>query len=92
MRKLTTIAFAAAVAIFAPQVAQAVDLVNEDDSDHIVMIEENGEETGITVSAGESITDVCNACTLSVEDNVPVKAQGDETVVVRNGLLTKRSG
>ena len=94
MKKFATFAFATVVACVAPQIAQAVDLVNEDDADHIVMILENGEETGVTVSAGESITDVCNSCTLSIgdNDNEPVSAEGDETIVVRNGLLTKRSG
>jgi len=92
MRKMAIIAFAVAIAV--PGFAQAVDLVNEDETDHIVMIEENGEETGITVTAGESITDVCNACKLSIgdSDNEPVSAEGDETIVVRNGQLTKRSG
>lgn len=92
MKKLATFAFATVVACVAPQIAQAVDLVNEDDADHIVMILENGEETGIAVSAGETITDVCNSCSLSVGDNDPVLAEGDETVVVKNGLMTKRSG
>jgi len=92
MKKLANFLIAAAVAIGAPQIARAVDLVNEDDTDHIIMINENGEETGVTLSAGESVTDVCGSCSLTIGDNVPVAAEGDEVVVVKNGMLTKRSG
>lgn len=92
MNKLVTFSIAAVFACVAPQIAQAVDLVNEDDTDHIVMISENGEETGITVIAGESITDVCGSCSLTLGDSDPVAADGDEIVVVKNGQLTKRSG
>lgn len=92
MKTLATLACAAVGMIAAPQIAQAVDLVNEDDTDHVIMIMENGEETGITLSAGESYTDVCQSCTLSIGDNEPLQVEGDELVIVRNGLLTKRSG
>lgn len=91
MKKLI-VAAGAAFAFFTPQIAQAVDLVNEDDTVHIVTVVENGEETSITVTAGDSITEVCESCFLSIGDSDPVAAEGDEMVVVKNGLLVKRSG
>lgn len=92
MKKLATFSFAAVLACGAPYVAQAVDLVNEDDTDHVIMINENGEETGIALSAGESVTEVCGSCSLTIGDNDPVSAEGDDIIVVKNGQLTKRSG
>jgi len=92
MQKLIIVAAGAAFAFFTAQIAQAVDLVNEDDTDHIVTVVEDGEETNITVTAGDSITEVCESCFLSIGDSNPVAAEGDEMVVVKNGLLVKRSG
>jgi len=92
MNKLVIVALGAVFALVAPQTALAVDLVNEDETDHIVTVVENGEETNIAVTAGESVTDVCESCFLSIGDSDPVAAEGDEMVVVKNGLLAKRSG
>jgi len=92
MIRLAISSVAAVFLCVTAQIAGAVDLVNEDDTDQIVMMTENGEETGITISAGESITDVCGSCSLTIGDNEPVTAEGDEIVVVKNGQLTKRSG
>ncbi len=92
MSKLATLALGAVFALVTPQIAQAVDLVNEDGMDHVVTIVENGEETNITVTAGSSVTEVCESCFLSIGDSDPVEAEGDEEIIVRNGMLTKRSG
>ncbi len=92
MKKLAILALGAVVAFVTPQIAQAVDLVNEDATDHIVTIIEDGEETNITVNAGSSVTEVCESCYLSIGDSDPVEAEGDEEIFVKNGTLTKRSG
>jgi len=48
MKKVATLAIDAATALVAPQVAQAIDSMNEDDTDQVASIVENGPPTRLT--------------------------------------------
>ncbi len=87
MKKTLFVMAAAAIAILPITGAFAVDIANQDDVNHVVSIVSNGDLAKIEVAAGETMTDVCDSCTVQIGDDEPVVAQGEQMVVIIDGKL-----
>ncbi|SDG35877.1 hypothetical protein [Roseospirillum parvum] len=82
------VAFVAAVALTGTP-ALAADLVNQDGSDHTVLMDILGETTEVTVAAGETKAGVCDICTFQMtEDSEPVLVMEGQKAVIQGGALS----
>lgn len=66
MMTLARFSLAAVSACIVARTAEAVGLVNEDEQDHVIMIDENGDGTGVTLCAGNQEAGVGESCSLSL--------------------------
>ncbi len=87
MKKILFVMAAAAIAMLPITGAFAVDITNQDDVNHVVSIGNNGDLSELEVGAGETMIDVCEACTVQIGDDVPVQAQGEQVVIIIAGKL-----
>jgi len=71
--------------------ANAVDVVNQDGEEHLVVVNEGGTESEHVIPAGGSVPGVCGTCTIEVEGGGKTEAAGDEVVVIKDGNPTKGS-
>lgn len=79
--KKTLILAAAAVISFAP-VAGAVDIVNEDDTPVMVLIDDGSNAKEIEIGAGETVEGACEACVIQVGEEA-VDAEGAQVVKIK---------
>ena len=87
MKKAFFVMAAAAISILPLTAALAVDIANEDEVNHTVLIGNDGAIEEVEVVAGETMMDVCDACTVQIGDDEPVQAQGEQVVVIIGGKL-----
>lgn len=87
MKTLYAAASAAALALCLSSGAYAVDVRNPalgDDMDNITLtITENGQSRTVTLMDGETIYNICNACTISANGGKEVSASQHDMVEVR---------
>ena len=65
----------------------AVDLVNHDERAYQLQVNIDGNETLVFVPAGETVTGICERCSLSLDGEDSVDATGDQVATIRNGKL-----
>jgi hypothetical protein len=68
--------------------AKAVDIANEDEQPYQLQVNIDGDEKVIFVPAGETVTGICEECSLSLDGEDTVDAKGDQVAMIRNGKLT----
>jgi len=78
---------AAAISILPITASLAVDIANEDEVNHTVLIGNDGVIDEVEVVAGETMMDVCDVCTIQIGDDEPIHAQGEQVVVIMGGKL-----
>ena len=85
----TTLGLTAAAVVLATSVAaQALTLTNRDATEYTVRISEPENEDMLVIQPEESITDLCySSCILKLEDGKGMSFNGDETVVIENGVF-----
>jgi len=71
--------------------AQAVDVVNEDENTHEIIVETEGNAKAIEILPGETLPSLCGKCTISLEDSDTVEIEGDQVAVIKGGKLQLRS-
>jgi len=71
--------------------AQAVDVVNEDENTHEIIVETDGNAQAVEILAGETLPSLCGKCTISLGDTDPVEIEGDQVAVIKGGKLQLRS-
>ncbi len=87
MNKALFVMAAAAISILPLSATFAVDITNEDEVNHTVLIGNDGVIDEVEVVAGETMMDVCVACTVQIGDDEPIHAQGEQVVVIIGGKL-----
>lgn len=83
-----------AAAIFALGFAgtsQAVDVVNEDQTTHQVVITQGEDAEAFDLEGGQSLADICDKCLLQVGDSEPVSTEGDQVAVIKGGKIEIKS-
>ena len=89
-RRATILPIAAAALLAVSGAAYAVDVENEDTTEHKVTLTEPGSpKWEVKVGGGEKKLDVCAMCSVAVEGAQPVSASGLDRVVIKGGKLTK---
>lgn len=78
-------------AIGVPTGASAVDVVNGDRRPHVVNVVEANRPgvSSLTIETGETFTDVCNECTIEVDNIGRIQASGADVITIRDGALRK---
>ena len=69
--------------------AYAVDIQNQDKLSHEIQIDDPNatEKAFIEVLHGETVTDICKSCDLTIGDSDAVAAEGDQIAMIKNGIL-----
>jgi hypothetical protein len=67
----------------------AVDLKNEDSQTYTVLIHETG-TTHTSIGSSTTMASICSSCEIEVEGVGSVRASSGETVVIKDGALSKR--
>lgn len=88
-RKLRGALSLAAIAVFAAS-AYGVDLKNADGSRYEVKISSGAMTTNTSIDGNTTQSNVCSDCEIEVVGVGIIKASGSETVVIRDGKLTKQ--
>ncbi|TAL31521.1 MAG: hypothetical protein EPN93_17150 [Spirochaetes bacterium] len=83
------LAMAALILTLAGVSAWAVDLKNEDSQTYTVRIHETG-TTHTSIGSSTTMASICSSCEIEVEGVGSVRASGGETVVIKDGALSKR--
>jgi len=91
MRQFLFASVAALTLTVGTMAAQAVDVVNSDEESHELMVEIDGNAQVIEVLPGNTMTDVCGRCILSMEDGDSVEAEGDLVAVIKGGKIELKS-
>lgn len=77
----TALAFA-----FSPAGAQALEIVNQDEQNHVVILATDDGEKEIEIAAGETANEDCTKCIVQVGEGEPMEVQGDAVVVIKDGV------
>lgn len=67
--------------------AAAVDVVNEDRNSYRVIIQDDRGQREMEIQAGQSLRGICGACSITIETDDPLEAQGAEVVQIKAGKL-----
>jgi hypothetical protein len=70
--------------------AYAVDLKNEDDTKYEVKITSGASTTNTSIEGHTTSLGVCSECEIEVVGVGTIKASGSETVVIKDGKLSKQ--
>ena len=90
MKKFVSLAVAAVIATLPVSGAWAVDIVNED-ADGITLLVRSGDDArDVEIGGNQTLQGVCDACEVTLDDGEPVKASGDQVVVIKGGKATIR--
>ena len=79
--------FAALLALFPASGSFAVDILNEDETPYTLTISSENGEKDLKIQPDEFLKDVCDKCTVTLEDLDVVEVDSDEVVVIRDGTL-----
>ena len=85
MKKPFLIAFVAMFAAAPLTAAHAVDAVNTDGQDHVLLVSSDDGAKQVEIGAGQTIKSLCKACEITIGDQDPVSAEGDEVVSIKGG-------
>ncbi|MGB0749565.1 MAG: hypothetical protein ACPGO3_12545 [Magnetospiraceae bacterium] len=66
--------------------AQAVDLVNEDDTSYMALVISGDDEKNVEIQAGETLQGICETCAVQIGEQDQVEAAGDQVVVIKGGV------
>ena len=80
----------AAVAVFvlaSLTEAGAVDIVNDDDSPYVLLVDTGEVAKEVEVGGNQTVTGVCEACVVQIGDDDIVEAEGDQIVKIKGGKL-----
>lgn len=82
----------AALVALAAVTAAAVDLTNEDSKRYEVRISQEGSggTTETSIEGSSTTVSVCDECTIEVVGVGKISASGSETVVIKDGKLSKQ--
>lgn len=70
--------------------AFAVDVVNHDRNPYqVVVLDDSGQRT-LEILAGQSLRNICSACSITIETDDPIEAKGPEAVLIKDGRLRIR--
>jgi hypothetical protein len=83
------IAIAALIFAISGVGAFAVDLRNEDSQSYTVRVHDVG-TTHTSIGSSTTMASICSSCEIEVEGVGSLKASGSETVVIKDGQLSKR--
>ncbi len=90
--KHVLLAGAAALALVTgTMAAQAVDVVNEDENTHEIIVETEGNAKTIEILSGDTLTGICAQCFLSIGDSDAIEVEGEQIAVIKGGKLQLRS-
>lgn len=70
--------------------AQALEIVNEDAENHMVLISSESSEKEVEVAANGTATDDCSPCVVQVGEGEPIEVEGDAVVVIKDGAPSLR--
>ena len=68
----------------------AVDLRNEDGSSYDVKINSGAMSTSTSIGGSTTQSNVCSSCEIEVAGVGKIEASGSETVVIKDGKISKR--
>jgi hypothetical protein len=86
--KRTLLAGAAALALATlSSGAHAVDVVNHDQMVHELQITIDWKDAVLEVPAGQTLKDICEKCSLSLDGEESFDLSGDQVAMIRNGKL-----
>ncbi len=70
--------------------AHAVDVTNQDVQIHEILIDDPdlADQAFIEILPGETVTNICKVCELTIGDGDAVPADGDQIVMIKNSILT----
>lgn len=68
--------------------ANAVDITNQDETSHLVVISTDSDDRELEIGAGETLQDVCAKCAIQVGDSDPLETEGNELVLIQDGVPT----
>lgn len=87
MHKFLIAATTAAAFITIGKAAQATDILSHDIYAHVLTITEGGVERTLDIDAMGELRDVCNGCTIALEDGQTVTAKASDIVAIIEGKL-----
>ncbi len=85
MKKIALTAIAAFFAAAPFITAHAVDVVNQDDQEHLVFFGTDDDSKEASIAPGETLAGLCEACSIQINDEEPVIAEGAQVVVIKDG-------
>ncbi|MDH5748940.1 MAG: hypothetical protein OEY85_06490 [Rhodospirillales bacterium] len=85
MMRPITLGFAALLALTPLSGAFAVDVINQDGEDHTLIISAGETQKEMVIKAGETLTKICESCTIQLNEEEPLEAQEDEVVTIKEG-------
>ena len=88
MKIIATFAAVAALFVAPLSTALAVDIVNDDEMPYEVLVTSGGTTTAIDIEAEATTGDVCDSCSLEIEGEEPISAEGKDVVRIRDGMLS----
>jgi len=90
MKKVLISAATAILTVASASWAMAVGVMNEDANTYTLKIEEAGAESEVQIAPGESIENVCTACSIQLEGQDSIEADGDDLITIKNGKLLEQ--
>ena len=87
MKTIASMGVAAVIALSHVVGAGAVEVFNDDAIDHELVLQDESGEFTMVIGGGEDLKNICNSCTIRLNDGEPVKALGDELILIEGGRL-----
>lgn len=87
MKRALSTVLSALTIIVAGGVCRAVDVENQDERPYQLQVNIDGNEILIAVPAGETVTGICERCSLSLDGEDSFDAAGDQVATIRDGKL-----
>ena len=87
MRQVSFVVSTVAALVISGGAARAVDVYNGGDITHELTVEHGTEMSFVEVPPGNSIQNICAACTVSLEDAGSLDVAGKQRVLIQDGHL-----
>lgn len=87
MHKFIIAGIAVTTCLFSVQDVQATDILSQDSEAHVLIITEDEMERIVDIEAMGEIRDVCNGCTITLEDGQSITAKANDIVAIIDGKL-----
>jgi hypothetical protein len=91
MKSWLLAAFIALAGLVLTGTAHAVNLTNEDSIAYRVLVVDEAGKREIIIMPGETLSDICYRCDITLEDVDTISARPTETVIIENGKLALAS-